>query len=111
MAMPPQAYSEISLNSIIAFITVQLVIAALVVLDLINPLTSEVFGATCFAVLGAITYLTWRQTEQGNHPIFLFMVFLILFQFGRIPAWLISGDWTLSWFDLGVAHPFTVGEV
>ena len=111
MAMPPQAYSGISLNSIIAFITVQLVIAALVVLDLINPFTSEVFGATCFAVLGAITYLTWRQTEQGNHPIFLFMVFLILFQFGRIPAWLISGDWTLSWFDLGVAHPFTVGEV
>lgn len=100
----------ISRDSIVAFAVQQAAILALVLVDLASPLDVLVFGTTCLLVLSGIALLTWRQSEQGNHPIFLFMVFLGLFQFGRMVSWLISGDWSISVFDLAVPRPFRVGD-
>jgi hypothetical protein len=98
----------ISIDSVVAFAVLQVAIIVLSLVNLASPLDARVFGSACLLILSAIAFLTWRQTEQGNHPIFLFMVFLGLFQFGRMFSWLISGDWSISLFDLAVPRPFTV---
>lgn len=82
-----------------------------VFLEMANALfriSERTFAAVCLALLVLITYRTWRQTEQGNHPIFLFMVFLILFQFARLVQWVAFGAWSIADFDLTVRTPFTV---
>jgi len=38
------------------------------------------------------------------------MLFLILFQFGRLLSWLVAGDWTISQFNLVVAKYYLVGN-
>lgn len=102
--------SELSLDSIMAFLGLQTALVVLVLADLVSPINSRVFGFVCLGLLLMTAYLTWRQTEQGNHPIFLLMVFLALFQFGRMFSWFISGEWNIAWFDLATARPFTVEE-
>src|SRR5687767_13117499 len=88
----------------------QVAVVALALADLVSPLASQFYGSVCLLILVGIAYLTWIQTEQGNHPIFLFMVFLALFQFGRMFSWLISREWTISLFDLAVPSPFRVND-
>lgn len=102
------ARPDLSSESILAFIGLQVALVVLLLVDLASPIDSRIFGLVCLAALMVTAYLTWKQTDQGNHPIFLFMVFLALFQFGRIFAWFISGDWNLEWFDLATARPFKV---
>lgn len=101
---------QLCLGSIGWFLCSQLILLALILVDLVNPLDPKVYGAVCFALLAGITFRTWLQTEQGNHPIFLFMLFLILFQFGRLVSWSIFFEWTIADFDLTVAEPFTVED-
>jgi hypothetical protein len=100
--------SKISFESIVAFAALQGAIASLVLVDLVNPLAVQLFGTVCLGILACVALLAWIQTEQGNHPVFLFMVFLGVFQFGRMFSWLVAGEWTISWFDLAVSRPFTV---
>lgn len=106
----PLSRSDVSSESILAFIAVQVALVVLTIVDLASPIDSRVFGVVCLSALLATSYLTWKQTEQGNHPIFLFMVFLALFQFGRMFSWFMSGEWTLAEFDLAVVLPFTVDD-
>ncbi len=77
--------------------------------NVIFVLGERPFAAVCLVLLLLIIYRTWRQTEQGNHPIFLFMMFLLLFQYARLVQWVAFGAWTISDFDLTVRTPFTIG--
>ncbi len=106
----PQPTSAVCLASVAAFACMLCILAALAIVDAVFPLRPQTFGLICLFALAATTYLTWRQTEQGNHPVFLFMVFLALFQFGRMFSWFISGDWSMGTFDLAVSRPFTVAD-
>lgn len=86
-------------------------VGALLVLKLADDtfgLDPRAYAAGCLLILLAVTYRTWRQTEQGNHPVFLFMLFLILFQYGRVVSWAIFGVWSISHFNLTVPTPFTI---
>jgi hypothetical protein len=106
----PAAEPAFSYESVLAFAVLQSMIIALVLVDLMSPLDTRLFGTACLLILVGIAFLTWMQTEQGNHPIFLFMVFLGLFQFGRMFSWLVAGEWTISRFDLAVPRAFTVND-
>jgi hypothetical protein len=85
-------------------------VALLLLLDALYPLNEQVFASACLVLLISIIYQTWNNTGQGNHPIFLFMLFLLLFQYGRMISWLIDGEWAINQFDLTVDQPFDVPE-
>ena len=102
------ASNDICLDSIAWFL---LFIACVVTLELVNVLVGineRAFAAVCLGVMVLIAYRTWAESEQGNHPIFLFMVFLILFQYARLVQWVVFGAWSISDFDLTVRTPFTI---
>jgi hypothetical protein len=106
----PEFRAPLSFASLGYFVGCLAVILGLTLAELIDPLPQQVYGATCFAVLAVLTYRTWRQTSGGNHPIFLFMVFLMLFQSGRLFSWAVFGEWSISLFDLTTPTPFVVPD-
>lgn len=104
------APGEVCVESMIWFLGI---LATLLTLELLNAaysLSAKPFAAVCLILLLAVTYQTWRQTEEGNHPIFLFMLFLILFQYGRLVSWAIFGNWSISNFNLTVPTPFAINS-
>lgn len=99
---------DICLGSISWFLVFVSALVALKLIDATVGLGERPFAAACLAVVTLVAYRTWKQTEQGNHPIFLFMVFLILFQYARLVQWVVFGTWSIADFDLTVSVPFTI---
>lgn len=102
------AVKDICLDSIAWFLVF---VSGIVFLELANTIFGvgeRPFAAVCLGLMVLIAYRTWKESEQGNHPIFLFMVFLILFQYARLVQWVVFGAWSIADFDLTVRTPFTI---
>lgn len=67
-----------------------------------------VWNACGLLMMLANTYFTWKVTDKGLHPSFLFQLFLIFFQGGRLISYFMSGDFTTVWVIDLYSTPITL---
>lgn len=72
-----------------------------------------VWNIAALSAMAACTYFTWSATSRGLHPSFLFQLFLIFFQGGRLISFVLSGGARTVWVsDLyGYPEPFSVSAI
>ena len=56
-----------------------------------------VWNVCALSILFSCAFFTWRSTNKGLHPSFLFQIFLILFQGGRLISFFLSGCNKIIW--------------
>lgn len=87
------------------------IVALMAIVFLSN--SEMVWNICALSAMAACTYFTWSSTNNGLHPSFLFQLFLIFFQGGRLISYLLNAGTEEIWvIDLyGAPSVFSLSTI